>query len=182
MADSWGQGPGRESRGRESRGSPPKAVQLATTYFAVTLVLIGLAAGAVAVGFGGRPASTLLRFVLGIAAGAGGLFAAAGHLLRSDDTAVDLGWPVGTPWQWEVGFADLALGVISLIAAFSRDRHVWLMAVVAMTIFLLGDAVGHLRYQQRLRAHGEAGSTLGLASIVGDLALPVALVVLLALT
>ncbi|MBV9208835.1 MAG: hypothetical protein JO037_26280 [Actinobacteria bacterium] len=165
-----------------NRTKPIAPAQLVMTHFAVTLVVIGLAAGAVAVGFGADPAPTLLRFVLGIAAGAGGLFAAAGHLLRSDDTARDLGWPVGTPWQREVGFADLSFGVISLIAAFSRVRAVWLVVVVAMAVFMLGAAAGHLLHHRRLRARGEDASSLGTASILGDVALPLTLIVLFVLT
>ena len=81
--------------------------------------------------FGGDPAQTMLRFALGIGAGVGGIFAASGHLFRAADTAKDMQWPVGTPWQTEVGFADLAVGVASVVAAFSRSPGAWTIATVA---------------------------------------------------
>lgn len=163
------------------RSAPPAPVRVAVDYFGVTFVVVALVAGAVAVGFGGDPAPTLLRFVLGVAAGGGGLFAAMGHLVVGDSTAEDMGWPVGTPWQREVGFADLALGVICLIAAFSRDRAVWTLAVVAISVFLVGDAVGHVVYRRAQMARGHAAPP-GAKAAVGDLVLPVTLVVLLLLT
>ena len=111
------------SEGAPDRASsqPPRLVQVALDYFGVTLTVIALIAGAIAVAFGGDPAQTMLRFALGIGAGVGGIFAASGHLFRAADTAKDMQWPVGTPWQTEVGFADLALGVASVVAAFSRS-------------------------------------------------------------
>ena len=153
---------------------PPRLVQVATDYFGVTLAVIALAAGGIAVAFGGDPAPTMLRFALGIAAGVGGVFAAAGHLLRAADTARDMQWPVGTPWQTEVGFADLALGVASIVAAFSRSPAAWTIATVAVSVFLVGDAVAHV---PDLRRGGNA-ATLAAKSVPGDLVVPAVLIVL----
>jgi hypothetical protein len=101
--------------------------------------------------------------------------------MGSDSIATDMGWPVGTPWQREVGFADLALGVVSVIAALSRSRAAWTVAVVAISIFLVGDAVGHLMYRNEMVAGGKAAPA-GASAAVGDVVLPLTLVVLLALS
>ncbi len=158
-----------------ARQQSPRLVRLATDYFGVAITLIGLAAGGIAVALGAAPAAAvLLRFVLGIGAGAGGLFAASGHLAVGDDTARDMGWPVGTPWQKEVGMADLALGVASVVAAFSRSPSAWTIAVIVISLFLVGDALVHI---PDLR-HGGKEATLAAKSVPGDLFLPAVLIVL----
>ena len=56
--------------------------------------------------------------------------------------AVLIGWQV-SPFQFEVGMADLAIGVTAIVA-FWRDLSFKAAAVCAASIFLLGDAVGHV--------------------------------------
>lgn len=158
-----------------ARQRPPRPVQLATDYFGITLTLIGLVAGGIAVAIGVEPtAATLFRFTLGIGAGAGGLFAASGHLAVGADTARGMGWPVDTPWQKEVGMADLALGVASVVAAFSRSPTAWTVATIAISLFLVGDAVVHI---PDIRGGGKEAS-LASKSVPGDLFLPAVLIVL----
>ena len=53
-----------------------------------------------------------------------------------------IGWEV--PFQFEVGMADLAIGATACIA-FWRDPGFKAAAVSAASIFLLGDAVGHVK-------------------------------------
>jgi hypothetical protein len=53
------------------------------------------------------------------------------------------GWQV-SPFQFEVGMADLAIGVTACLA-FWRELAFKAAAVSAASIFLLGDAVGHVR-------------------------------------
>jgi hypothetical protein len=44
-----------------------------------------------------------LVYLIGVA----GIIGASGHLLKADDVARSIGWPPGSPFQWEVGVADL---------------------------------------------------------------------------
>jgi amino acid transporter len=55
-------------------------------------------------------------FFVGIA----GLFAFIGHTFKADEVATKIGWPTGNPFQSEVAMANLAIGVLGLMA-FSRD-------------------------------------------------------------
>jgi hypothetical protein len=68
---------------------------------------------------------------------------ALGHIgPASIDTAENIGY-VPSMFQWEVGFADIALGVLLLLSLRYRDR--WLTAaVVAVAISYGGDAIGHI--------------------------------------
>jgi 4-amino-4-deoxy-L-arabinose transferase-like glycosyltransferase len=52
---------------------------------------------------------------------AGGIAAAMGHLFASDVVAEAIGWPEGSPFQLEMGFANLAMGVLAAIAVGRRD-------------------------------------------------------------
>ena len=58
-------------------------------------------------------------FTLGVAAG--GFSGFFGHVFTPDTVAESIGWPKGNPFQQEMGFANLALGVLGLIAAGRRD-------------------------------------------------------------
>lgn len=66
-----------------------------------------------------------------------------------------IGWDV-SPFQFEVGMADLAIGATAVIA-FWRDLNFKAAAVCAASIFLLGDAVGHVK-QMLIAGNFEPGN------------------------
>jgi len=83
----------------------------------------------------------LYLFGLGVAAsGIGGFF---GHLFISDLVAESIGWPGGNPFQLEVGFANLAIGILGIIAMGRRDgfREA---TVIAVTVFGVGATIVHV--------------------------------------
>ena len=49
-------------------------------------------------------------FMVGV--GGSGLSGFFGHIFTSDAVAESIGWPTGSPFQQEMGFANLALGGI----------------------------------------------------------------------
>lgn len=80
-------------------------------------------------------------FVLGVAAG--GLSGFFGHVFTPDTVAESIGWPTGSPFQQEMGFANLALGVLGFIAAERRDgfREA---TVIAIAIVGVGATLVHV--------------------------------------
>jgi hypothetical protein len=65
------------------------------------------------------------------------------HIFFPTTAATLIGWQT-SPFQFEVGMADLAIGVTACLA-FWRDLNFKAGAVSAASIFLLGDAIGHIR-------------------------------------
>jgi hypothetical protein len=88
-------------------------------------------------------AARFLSWILLLPIGVSGLWAALFHLVFPDRAAALIGWEP-SPFQFEVGMADLAIGVTACVA-FWRPLPFKAAAVWAASIFLLGDAAGHIR-------------------------------------
>jgi hypothetical protein len=88
-------------------------------------------------------AERFLSWILLLPIGITGLWAGAFHVFLPATAAALIGWEV-SPFQFEVGMADLAIGVTACIS-FWRDLSFKAAAVSAASTFLLGDAVGHVR-------------------------------------
>jgi hypothetical protein len=92
----------------------------------------------------GKPAAErFLAWILLLPIGVTGLWAGISHIFFPAVAAAHIGWQV-SPFQFEVGMADLAIGVTACIA-FWRDWSFRAAAVCAASVFLLGDAIGHIR-------------------------------------
>jgi hypothetical protein len=89
------------------------------------------------------PAERLLSWILLLPIGVTGIWAGVSHVFFPATDAAHIGWQVSL-FQFEVGMADLAVGVTACLA-FRRDLAFKAAAVSAASIFLLGDAVGHVR-------------------------------------
>jgi hypothetical protein len=88
-------------------------------------------------------AERYLGWILLLPIGVTGLWAGAFHVFFPATAAAHIGWQV-SPFQFEVGMADFAIGVTACLS-FWRELAFKAAAVCAASIFLLGDAVGHVR-------------------------------------
>jgi len=126
--------------------------------------------------FGEGVVESFLLWFLVIVVGFGSLYAFVGHTFAADDVARSIGWPTGSPFQFEVALHDLAIGVLGVLSFWLRGDF-WSATVIAFAVFGLGAAYGHIR-DIRLRrnyALGNAGPVL----YINDVLLPLLLVVLL---
>ncbi|MGC1302783.1 MAG: DUF6790 family protein [Caulobacteraceae bacterium] len=91
----------------------------------------------------GPAAERFLSWILLLPIGVTGLWAGCFHVAFPAMAARLIGWET-SPFQFEVGMADLAIGATACVA-FWRGLEFKAAAVAAAAIFLLGDAVGHVR-------------------------------------
>jgi hypothetical protein len=115
--------------------------------FAYSLLPLILAAGHIALD---RQSNTPARrieiftiYLLAISVGASGLGGAFGHIFLSDLVAEGVGWPGGSPFQLEMGFANFVLGALGLLAIGRRDGF-RTATILAATILGLGATAVHL--------------------------------------
>ena len=88
-------------------------------------------------------AATYLVYLLFIYVGVMGVFTAYAHVFRPIQTSASIGWST-SPYEYEVGMADLTVGVLGVLCLWFRGNF-WLATAVANAVWLLGDAVGHIR-------------------------------------
>ncbi|MGU3494691.1 DUF6790 family protein [Xanthobacteraceae bacterium A53D] len=120
----------------------------------------------------------LLGEVLLFPVGLLGLWAALGHLAFASQSAAAIGW-APSPFQTEVGFANLGLGLGGVLGYVYRNWGYRLGIAVVTAGFLWGAASLHIIEIVRTGnlAAGNAGPIL-----YTDILTPLALLVLLALT
>ncbi len=119
-------------------------------------------------------AGTYLLYLFFFYVGLMGLLTAYAHVFRPAETSASIGWST-SPYEYEVGMADLTVGVLGVLCMKFRGDF-WLATAIANAVWLLGDAVGHLRQMTIYNNHAENNSGIFLAT---EIILPI---VILALT
>lgn len=85
----------------------------------------------------------MLIYLFGFAAAGSGIGNFFSHFFLSDFVAQSIGWETGSPFQLEVAFANLAIGLGALAAVTKRDG--FREAVVLMiTVFAMGATIVHI--------------------------------------
>ena len=120
------------------------SVAIRVVSFSVLPVILAL--GHLALDTSSRPRERRLElfllylFAVGVAgSGIGGFF---GHVFISDPVAESIGWPTGNRFQLEVGMANLAVGILGILAMSRRDGF-RKATVVAATVFGVGATLVH---------------------------------------
>jgi hypothetical protein len=121
-----------------------------------------------------RRLEVLLIFMFAIGVAGSGIFNFISHFFLSDIVAEGIGWEMGSPFQLEVAFANLVVGILGIVAAGRRDgfREA---TVMAATIFAFGATIVHL---MDIVATGNLAPGNSIQN-VGNLLKPVLLIVLL---
>ena len=150
--------------------------------FPIAMWVAALVAAAVAVWFAPRPIARgvvidkLLRYLFFFPLGVQGLWGFSGHVFAPVEVAASIGW-APSPFQSEVGMANLGVGLASFYAAFG-SFGARAAAAIAAGCFLGGAGVVHIMEiaEQGNFAPGNAGPIL-----VTDFLTPIVVLALLLL-
>ncbi len=125
-----------------------------------------------------RAAEILLDWAFLIIIGIGGIWAFIGHTLFANLVAESIGWPAGNPFQQEVALANLAIGVLGILA-LKIPGTFRIAPLIAYAIFMMGAGIGHI--WQIISAHNFSVNNAGPILWI-DLCMPVVLIGLYLLT
>jgi hypothetical protein len=133
--------------------------------FQAVFAVLSLVAASIHLGFSssrrsrrGAIAATYLLYLLVIYVGLMGLLTAYAHVFRPLQTSASIGWST-SPYEYEVGMADLTVGVLGILCLWLRGNF-WVATAIANAVWLLGDAVGHIR--QMVLNHDHAANNSGI--------------------
>lgn len=101
---------------------------------------------------------TYLIYFFAIYVGFMGVFTAYAHVFMPGRASASIGW-APSPFEYEVGMADLTVGVLGILCIWFRGNF-WLATAIANAVWLLGDAVGHIR--QVMLANNHAANNAGI--------------------
>ncbi len=101
-------------------------------------------------------ARTYLLYLLFIYVGLMGIVTAYAHVFRPIQTSASIGWSL-SPYEYEVGMADLSIGVLGVLC-FRLRGNFWLATAIGNAVWLVGDAVGHIRQMVLYNNHASNNS------------------------
>ena len=116
----------------------------------LVFLVLGLVVGAVHLYLDKQPrtkervAEIFLQWFLIVSVGILSVFFFISHTLFADSTATSIGWPAGNPFQSEVAVANLTIGTLGILCYWIRGNF-WVATVIGFSVWLLGDAVVHIR-------------------------------------
>ncbi len=116
-----------------------------------------------------------LQNILFVQWGIGGIFVALPHIVSPDSIANFIGWPAGSPFQLELGFASLGIAILGVLSLWLRGNF-WIAPVVAQSTFLLGAASIHI---QDMREHGNFAAGNAGPVLFYDIFIPLVALILL---
>jgi hypothetical protein len=109
--------------------------------------------------------------------GIGQTMAGLEHIFNGPEIARGIGWAPGSPFQYEVGVANIAIGIAALLSFCFRDTY-WLAIAIIGGIFGIGAGIGHIR--DIITSGNMAVYNAGPMLYLNDLAIPIILIILVA--
>jgi hypothetical protein len=92
-----------------------------------------------------RVVHILLLYALVVGVGVVGLpLGFVPHVFFPDQAAKLIGWPAGSPFQFEVGVHDGAWGILGFLCIWIGGLF-WLATGLGWSLFMLGATYGHIR-------------------------------------
>ena len=75
--------------------------------------------------------------------GVGGVYGFIMHLVFGSFLAEQIGWP-NSPFQYEVAYANLTIGILGFSSFLYRKRDYLLASMVAFASWFFADGIGHV--------------------------------------
>lgn len=116
-----------------------------------------------------------LLYLLVLGVGVGSLLGYYAHIFRGPETAQYIGWPANNPFQMEVGYSNLMLGILGILCFWFRGGF-WLATALGASIWFLADAYGHIR---DIQLHGNYAPGNAGMPLYSDIIVPILLLVLI---
>lgn len=123
-------------------------IKLVLSNFTLSFLFLGLVCSLVALWFRKKPLfkpviiEALISYFFLFSIGLGYIYNFVMHVVFAESTAAFIGW-ANSPFQLEVGFASLGIGIAGLIA-FKRNLTFRVATFIPPAIFLWGAAGGHI--------------------------------------
>jgi hypothetical protein len=130
--------------------APPRRGTIRADLLYIFYQVVVLVGAAIQLLVGGKPlgarrvVETLLQWSLLVNVGIAGLLGFYAHAFHAAATAEIIGWPPGSPFQFEVAMANLAFGVLGILCLWLRGGF-WAATIIGFALFLEGAAYGHIR-------------------------------------
>lgn len=125
--------------------------------------------------FGTPIIESFLQNALFVGVGVFGIVGFIQHGFRGDQMAKYIGWPPGSPFQRELAYSSLGMGICGILCAWTGEEF-WLATIIVFSVFLFGCAYGHIveRFKSKNKNPGNSGLIL-----YYDILMPLALIGLL---
>lgn len=117
----------------------------------------------------------VLRFIFLLPVGVQGIWAFIFHVFYADLASTAIGWEY-SPFEYEVGVANLGVGIMGIYAFIWPNKGFWLATTIMVICFNGGAGIGHI--QQILIDKNFAYNNAG-PILYCDILLPLAMIVLL---
>ena len=96
-----------------------------------------------------------------------------GHVLKSDMVAEYIGWEKGSPFQKELGYAELGCGISGILCIW-MGKDFWLATIVTFSVLFIGATIVHIKEMIKRKNFNPGNSFM----ILPDLITPLSLIVL----
>lgn len=110
-----------------------------------------------------------LGYIFLLNVGIMGLLATYAHVYMGPETARQIGWEPGSPFQFEIAMANFSYGILGILAFWLRGRF-WEATGIGWSVLLLGCFVGH--WNQYVVNNDTAPLNIGVFVWFNDLFLP----------
>ena len=126
----------------------------------------------------GKVVEVILLYILFFYVGVGGILGAMAHTLWARETAIGIGWQPGSPFQFEIGMANLAFGVLGILCIWQRGKF-WTATGIGVAVLFLGCTYGHVK--DIIVHQNYAPYNAGVGIFFNDAVIPVIILILLGL-